>query len=121
MPVSYTLDADAMRRTADAVKFVEAMPRDNRGPQRRRRSVSRGGGSGSTAGIAVLTQALSYGGTATAHLLDGKTRDVKETITVYPWKMQPGDSLPDGTEIDVNQVDGQWYLRNAACPAGANS
>jgi hypothetical protein len=115
MAQTYSFTKDAFKRTRAAVLRVESTPRVKNQTQRRRHVVRGSGGNG----IAVLSQALSYGTTvgATAWLYTGDpgSETADREIQVFEWMMRPGDSVPANTQIVVSNVNGHWYAFNAAC------
>lgn len=69
--------------------------------------------------IGVLTQALVYGTTtgATCNIYTGSpgSETASGSTTVFPWMMNPGDSIQTNTEVVFVTVNGHNYVYNAAC------
>lgn len=88
-------------------------------PDRGQWEVIGGGGGGGGNAIAVLTSALLYGtdvgASATLYRGQGGREGPAEGVTVFEWKLQPGDVVLTGFAIDVFQWEGRWYMGNSGC------
>jgi hypothetical protein len=120
VPTSYTLDADAVQRTAAAVRYVEGQTRNSATTQRRRHNTP---ATPAAVKIGVLSTSLDYGSGASVTFYSGtpgsEAPDGTGTHTCYGWMLKSGDSINASTEVVCALINGHWYVIQAACPSSS--
>lgn len=75
------------------------------------------GGTG-TKKRAILNADLDYGSSAGASIYDGEPNSWSDTggdVTVYCWLLVTSETIPSGTRVWIELIDGYWEVVNARC------
>lgn len=120
MPTSYTLDADAVRRTADAVRYVETLNRNAARPQRRRHVAAAQGSPFKRVRFA-LSQALTSQTVVPgcAVLQDWFNNAGATSVDVHNEDGWQSDAGSEGL-ADWNPAESAWVIILLPCPAGTS-